>query len=86
MGKKWDNKVGYLARSDKGRRFLECGELLGLEPWETGFVAFVIDCLIEAYRVMKPGAMCLLWALPRTADLTGLAMRVAGLEVRDCVT
>jgi DNA modification methylase len=86
MGRKWDNKTGYTARSDKGRRFLECGELLGMEPWEVGFVAFVIDCLVETYRVMKPGAMCLLWALPRTADLTGLAMRVAGLEVRNVVT
>lgn len=86
MGKKWDNKTGYVARTDKGLRFLECGELLGLEAWEAGFVAFMIDCLVEAYRVAKPGAMFLIWALPRTADLTGLAMRVAGIEVRDCVT
>lgn len=86
MGRKWDNKTGYVAVSDKGLRFLEFGELMGLEPWEAGFVAFMIDVLTEIYRVMKPGAMCLLWALPRTADLTGLAMRVAGLHVKDCVT
>jgi DNA modification methylase len=86
MGKKWDNKTGYIARTDKGLQFLECGELLGLEPWAAGFVAFMIDVLVETYRVMKPGAMCLIWALPRTADLTGLAMRVAGLEPRNVIT
>ena len=85
MGKKWDNKTGYIARTDKGLQFLECGELLGLKGWEAGFVAFMIDALVEAYRVMKPGAMNLIWALPRTADLTGLAMRVAGLECRDVI-
>jgi hypothetical protein len=36
--------------------------------------------------VAKPGAHSLSWALPRTSDLTMMAMRLAGWEIRDTIT
>jgi site-specific DNA-methyltransferase (adenine-specific) len=37
----------------------------------------------ECKRVLKPGGHLLVFAAPRTADLMGLSIRLAGLEVRD---
>lgn len=37
----------------------------------------------ECLRVLKPGGWLLAFSAPRTADLMGLAIRLAGLEVRD---
>ena len=37
----------------------------------------------EVYRVLKPGGYLLAFAAPRTADLMGLSIRLAGFEVRD---
>lgn len=39
----------------------------------------------EAFRVMKPGAYGVVFAGTRTADLMGIALRLAGFEVRDLV-
>ena len=85
MGKAWDNKTGYVPRTEKGERALELASLLGLEPWEAGFLAFMSDAMQAAFRVLKPGAMALVWGIPRTSDLTSLALRVAGFEVRNAV-
>jgi hypothetical protein len=41
--------------------------------------------LREALRVLKPGAHGLVWALPRTAHWTGLALHLAGFEIRDVI-
>lgn len=40
----------------------------------------------EVFRVLKPGAFCLVFSGTRTLDLMGLALRLAGFEVRDCVS
>jgi len=37
----------------------------------------------EAYRVLKPGGMCLVFAGTRTADLMSIALRFAGFQIRD---
>jgi len=37
----------------------------------------------ECYRVMRPGAYLLAFAAPRTADLMGTSIRLAGFEVHD---
>lgn len=37
------------------------------------------------YRVMKPGAIALMFGGTRTYDLTTLALRMAGFEIRDCI-
>jgi len=39
----------------------------------------------EALRVLKPGGMALVFGGTRTYDLTVLALRLAGFEIRDCV-
>lgn len=37
----------------------------------------------EVYRVLKPGAHCVAFSSTRTVDLLGIAMRIAGGEMRD---
>jgi site-specific DNA-methyltransferase (adenine-specific) len=37
----------------------------------------------EVWRVLKPGAYCFVFAGSRTVDLMGLALRLAGFEIRD---
>lgn len=86
MGKDWDNHSTYEPSTDKGRAVLEAATVMGLERWEAGFVSFTTDWATEAMRVLKPGAHGLVWAIPRTADLTGMGLRAAGFEVRDTVT
>lgn len=84
MGKAWDSHTTYQAQTDKGRGIVALGgEVLGLPPWAVGFCAFIADVFSEAHRVLKPGGHALVWALPRTADLTTLGLRAAGYEIRD---
>lgn len=40
----------------------------------------------EVYRVLKPGAHGLVFAGSRTQDIMGLSLRLAGFELRDCIT
>lgn len=53
----------------------------GRDKW----IAWLTEVMKEAYRVMKPGAHGLVWALPRTSHWTGMALENAGFEVRDRV-
>ena len=39
----------------------------------------------EVYRVLKPGSWLLAFAAPRTQDLMGLSIRLAGFEIRDSI-
>ena len=84
MGKAWDRHDQYTPQTDKGRDLMRFGSAL-LAPWEVGFCAFIVDVFSQALRVIKPGGHGLIWALPRTSDLTALGLRVAGWEVRDSV-
>jgi DNA modification methylase len=86
MGKSWDDLRGYKPRTERGREVLAGLGLLGLEPWAAGFVAFMFEVSAAKLRVAKPGAHSLSWALPRTSDLTMMAMRLAGWEIRDTIT
>ena len=54
-----------------------------LPPWAVGFVAFMVDVWSEVDRVLKPGGWVCSWALPKTADLAGLALRAVGWDVHD---
>lgn len=47
------------------------------------FVAFMEAVAIELYRVLKPGAHGVVWALPRTSHWTATALENAGFEIRD---
>lgn len=47
--------------------------------------AWMEGVMRECYRVMKPGAHGLVWALPRTSHWTATALEDAGFEIRDCI-
>jgi site-specific DNA-methyltransferase (adenine-specific) len=47
------------------------------------WVAWLTEILVEARRVLVPGAHALIWALPRTSHWTATAVEDAGFEVRD---
>ena len=85
MGKSWDRHNTYTPRTAKGTEALRLLSLLGLKAWEVGFVAFMLDIMSQSIRVLKPGSHGLVWALPRTSDLTCLALRLAGFEIRDSI-
>lgn len=51
----------------------------GRDQW----IAWLTAVLTECYRVLKPGAMALVWAIPRTSHWTGTAIENAGFEIRD---
>ena len=53
----------------------------GRDAW----VAWMGEVMGEVWRVLKPGAHGLVWALPRTAHWTAWALEVAGFEVRDVI-
>lgn len=53
----------------------------GREQW----IAWLVGIMAEVLRVLKPGAMCLVWSLPRTSHWTGMALEDAGFEIRDCI-
>lgn len=54
----------------------------GRDAW----IAWLSEIMRECYRVMKPGAHGLVWALPRTSHWTGMALENAGFEVRDRIS
>lgn len=51
----------------------------GRDEW----INWLASVMRECYRVMKPGAHGLVWAIPRTSHWTGMALESAGFEVRD---
>jgi site-specific DNA-methyltransferase (adenine-specific) len=57
------------------------GDKGGRRQW----IAWLAEILAECYRVAKPGATLLCWALPRTSHWTGSAIEDGGWEVADCV-
>jgi len=85
MGREWDDHKKYKPCTTKGRLALRVSKWLNLESWEAGFLAFSVDWAVKAYRVLKPGSHGLVWGLPRSSDLTMLALRIAGFEVRDVI-
>lgn len=50
------------------------------------FIPWLTEILTEAYRVLKPGAHGLVWALPRTSHWTGMAIDLAGFEIVDQIS
>lgn len=51
----------------------------GRQQW----IAWLTAIMQEVYRVMKPGAHGLVWALPRTSHWTTTALEDANFEIRD---
>lgn len=94
MGKAWDDlstwpirRDGDAARETKpGKR--KSGPDLDYDygpKGRAGFIAFLREVARECFRVMKPGAHGLVWALPRTSHWTATALEEAGFEIRDCI-
>lgn len=83
MGRDWDNYTKFTPVNDKAVRVQMLCKKLGMKDWESGFVSFITDWAIEAMRVAKPGAYSLVWALPRTSDLTTMGLRFAGWQIKD---
>lgn len=64
-----------------GQVYTHCGRGFMGKEWD----AFVPGPEVwrEVYRVLKPGAYCVAFSSTRTVDLLGIAMRIAGGEMRD---
>ena len=65
----------------------------GYTPNSKGFMSKSWDGFVpppsiwkEVYRVLKPGSHGLVFAGSRTMDLMGLSLRIAGFEIRDCIS
>lgn len=58
------------------------GDRGGRKEW----CAWMESVMRECFRVMKPGAHGLVWALPRTSHWTATALEDAGFEIRDVIT
>ena len=50
------------------------------------FVEFLRIRMAEAYRIAKPGAYALVWAIPRTSHWTATALEDSGWMIRDRVS
>lgn len=76
---------GLPAQADAGRlaEQLRGPKKPAIPRWAVGFVAFLVDVWSETDRTLKPGAFVCAWALPKTADPAGLAMRIVGWTVHD---
>ncbi len=57
------------------------GDKGGREEW----ITWLRLRMEAALRVLKPGAHIAVWALPRTSHWTGMALELAGFEIRDSV-
>lgn len=51
----------------------------GRDSW----IDWLASIFKEVYRVMKPGAHGLVWALPRTSHWTAMGLELAGFNIRD---
>jgi hypothetical protein len=67
--------IGFMGRQWDGDRG-------GRLAW----VAWLAERLAECYRLAKPGAYALVWALPRTSHWTGCAVEDAGWRICDVIT
>jgi site-specific DNA-methyltransferase (adenine-specific) len=85
MGKAWDDLKDYQARTGRGKLLNSFRRMQLLTPKDIGFLTFTVDWAWETIKVLKPGAHGLVWALPRTADLTQMGLRIAGFDIKDTI-
>jgi hypothetical protein len=50
----------------------------GMREW----IWWLANVMSRTMRALKPGAHCVVWALPRTSHWTGMALEYAGFEIR----
>lgn len=54
----------------------------GRDNW----IAWLSSIMNECYRVLKPGAHILVWAIPRTSHWTATAIEESGFEIKDRIS
>jgi site-specific DNA-methyltransferase (adenine-specific) len=74
MGTVWDT----FGQNDHERKALRA---LGVKVDRKRFIAWLAEIMAETLRVAKPGALGLVWAIPRTAHWTAWALEEAGWEI-----
>lgn len=80
-----DNSVDALVTDPPGAR-----AFMGLD-WDSdkgGFwpwVEWMQEVMRQCLRIMKPGAHGLVWSLPKTSHWTGMALELAGFEIKDVI-
>ena len=52
----------------------------------SAWISHLESIFLEAHRVLKPGALGLVWALPRTSHWTATALESSGFHVKDVLT
>jgi len=57
----------------------------GAKGGRDSWIAWLSEIMLEVFRVMKPGAHGVVWALPRTSHWTATALEDAGFEIRDVI-
>jgi DNA modification methylase len=87
MGKEWDDFRRARNPADVGRdspfgRTSAKGPEYGRRPRD-GFVTFLTTAMAECLRVARPGAVALVWAIPRTSHWTATALEDAGWLIED---
>lgn len=95
MGASWDTfsetKSGFKGKSPANEKsknpfFKSKGQPISeSSKARNNFIEYISSIMEECYRVMKPGAFGLVWALPRTSHWTAIALEEAGFEIRDCI-
>lgn len=53
----------------------------GRDNW----VRWITEIFTEAYRVLKPGAHCIVWSIPRTTHWAMWAVENSGFDIRDVI-
>lgn len=49
------------------------------------YIGFMVEVFSEVARVIKPGAHCFVWSLPRVGHWTAISLEEAGLTIRENV-
>ena len=85
MSREWDDyrrsrNCADVEREDVGGRFSRCAPEMGRRGRER-FVAAMTPIFAEILRVLRPGALCPVWAYPGTAGWTQIALEDAGFRM-----
>lgn len=87
MGRDWDQPAGAAAPQTRDREHdsFPAYRARGPVTDRRAFIDSLLPIFTECYRVMKPGAHGVVWALPRTSHWTATALEDAGFEIRDVI-
>jgi DNA modification methylase len=87
MGNNWDTLLGsnrkWKAAYERLRKAygIERAKAYAIAKWTEQLSKRLAEC----YRVLKPGAIAIIWSMPRTSHWTGNAIEMAGFEIFDTI-